>query len=39
MSGPLIVGIGGTPRPGSTTERALALALRCAEQAGARTGI
>ena len=37
MSGPLIVGIGGTPRPGSTTERALALALRRAEKAGART--
>ena len=37
MSGPLIVGIGGTPRAGSTTERALALALRAAETAGART--
>jgi len=37
MSGPLIVGIGGTPRAGSTTERALALALRHAEAAGART--
>lgn len=37
MSGPLIVGVGGTPRPGSTTERALALALRHAETAGART--
>jgi FMN reductase len=37
MSGPAIVGIGGTPRPGSTTERALELALRHAEQAGART--
>jgi FMN reductase len=37
MSGPLIVGIGGTPRPGSTTERALTLALRHAEAAGART--
>jgi FMN reductase len=35
--GPLIVGLGGTPRPGSTTERALALALRQAEDAGART--
>jgi len=35
--GPLIVGVGGTPRPGSTTERALALALRHAEVAGART--
>jgi FMN reductase len=37
MSQPLIVGIGGTPRPGSTTERALALALRQAEAGGART--
>jgi len=37
MSGPLIVGIGGTPRPGSATERALILALRQAEAAGART--
>jgi FMN reductase len=37
VSGPLIVGVGGTPRPGSTTERALALALRHAEAAGART--
>jgi FMN reductase len=37
MSGPLIIGVGGTPRPGSSTERALALALRHAEKAGART--
>jgi FMN reductase len=37
MSQPLIVGIGGTPRPRSTTERALALALRQAEAGGART--
>jgi len=37
MTGPLIVGIGGTPRPGSSTERALALALRQTEAAGART--
>ncbi|MGZ3280955.1 MAG: NADPH-dependent FMN reductase [Phenylobacterium sp.] len=37
MSQPLIVGIGGTPRPGSSTERALVLALRQAEAAGART--
>jgi len=37
MSGPLIVGLGGTPRTGSTTERALALALRHLEDAGART--
>jgi FMN reductase len=37
MSSPLIVGIGGTPRPGSSTERALMLALRQAEAGGART--
>jgi len=37
MSGPFIVGIGGTPRAGSSTERALAIALRAAETAGART--
>ena len=37
MSGPLIVGIGGTPRAGSATERALAISLRAAENAGART--
>ena len=37
MTGPLIVGIGGTPRPGSSTERALILALRQAEAGGART--
>ncbi|MEO8114452.1 MAG: NADPH-dependent FMN reductase [Phenylobacterium sp.] len=34
---PLIVGIGGTLRPGSTTERALACSLRMAEAAGAET--
>jgi FMN reductase len=34
---PLIVGIGGTTRAASSTERALAFALRGAEQAGART--
>jgi FMN reductase len=34
---PLIVGIGGTPRPGSATERSLAIALRAVEDAGART--
>jgi FMN reductase len=34
---PLVVGLGGTPRPGSSTERALALALRSAEARGART--
>jgi FMN reductase len=37
LSAPYIVGIGGTPRAGSTTERALAIALRAAENAGART--
>ena len=37
MTGPLIIGVGGTPRAGSTTERALALALRHAEQGGAQT--
>jgi FMN reductase len=34
---PLVVGIGGSPFPGSSTERAVALALRRAEQQGART--
>jgi FMN reductase len=34
---PLIVGIGGTTRPGSSTERALALALAHAARAGADT--
>ncbi|RAK59228.1 FMN reductase [Phenylobacterium hankyongense] len=34
---PLIVGIGGTIRPGSTTETALACSLRAAEAAGAET--
>jgi FMN reductase len=34
---PLIIGIGGTPRAGSSTERALTLALRQAERGGART--
>jgi FMN reductase len=33
---PLVVGIGGTGRPGATTERALDLALRAAERNGAR---
>lgn len=32
---PLIVGIGGTTRPNSSTDRALRLALRAAEEAGA----
>jgi FMN reductase len=34
---PLIVGLGGTVRPGSSTERALGVALRAAEAAGAET--
>ena len=34
---PLVVGIGGTVRPGSSTERALACSLRAAEARGART--
>lgn len=34
---PLIVGIGGTPRVGSSSERALAIALEAAREAGART--
>ncbi|WP_327328574.1 NAD(P)H-dependent oxidoreductase [Streptomyces sp. NBC_01210] len=34
---PLVVGIGGTGRPGSTTDKALAMALRGAAEAGART--
>jgi FMN reductase len=33
---PLILGIGGTVRPGSSSERALAMALRAAETGGAR---
>ena len=37
MRPPLIVGVGGTPRANSATERALTLALRAAESAGART--
>jgi FMN reductase len=37
VTGPLILGIGGTPRANSSTERALGLALRAAERAGART--
>ncbi len=36
-TGPLIVGIGGTMRPGSATEQAVRAALSAAEQAGART--
>lgn len=34
---PLIVGIGGTTVPGSSTERALAIALAAAQRRGART--
>jgi FMN reductase len=34
---PVLVGLGGTIRPGSSTERALACALRVAEAAGAET--
>jgi len=37
MSQPVIIGVGGTPRANSATERALALALRAAAAAGART--
>ncbi len=37
MSAPRIIGIGGTPRQGSTTERVLALSLRAAAAAGAET--
>lgn len=37
LSRPYIVGIGGTPAPGSSTEQALTLALAAAEEAGART--
>jgi FMN reductase len=36
-SRPFILGIGGTPRQGSTSERALAISLRAAELAGAET--
>ncbi|TVR06240.1 MAG: NADPH-dependent oxidoreductase [Salinarimonadaceae bacterium] len=34
---PLIVGIGGTPRPQSSSERALAISLEAARDCGART--
>jgi FMN reductase len=37
--GPLIVGLGGTVRPGSSSEKALVLALATAEAAGARTAL
>lgn len=36
---PLVVGIGGTTRAGSSTERALRVALQAAEEAGARTDL
>ena len=36
-TGPLIVGIGGTTKPGSSTEQALAVALAAARAIGART--
>lgn len=37
VPGPLIVGLGGTGRPASSTERALRIALAAAERMGART--
>jgi len=37
MSGPVIVGLGGTTRPHSTTERALVFSLKAAAALGART--
>ncbi len=37
MTAPLVVGLGGTVRTGSTSERALIKALEAAEAAGART--
>lgn len=39
MSAPLIVGIGGTPTPGSSTGAALRVALAAAERSGARIQI
>jgi FMN reductase len=36
---PLIVGLGGTTRPGSSSERALAVALDAARELGARTDL
>lgn len=38
-SPPLILGVGGSTKEDSTTERALKVALRAAEQAGAKTAI
>lgn len=37
MTAPLILGVGGTIRPGSSTERALQVALRAVEAKGGRT--
>jgi len=39
MSKPLVVGIGGTPKPNSTTEHALKVALAAAADCGARTSL
>ncbi|WP_052745767.1 NADPH-dependent FMN reductase [Allosalinactinospora lopnorensis] len=36
---PFVLGLGGTVREGSSSERVLRFALRCAEQEGAHTGI
>lgn len=36
---PFVVGVGGTIRPGSSSEKALAMALACARAAGAETAI
>src|SRR6266545_5852515 len=36
---PLVVGLGGTTRPGSSSERALAFALDAAQELGARTDL
>ncbi|HEY2717892.1 MAG TPA: NAD(P)H-dependent oxidoreductase [Solirubrobacterales bacterium] len=36
---PFVVGLGGTPRPGSTSERALEIAMAAAREAGARTAV
>lgn len=39
MARPLILGIGGTTRPGSSSERALSVSLRAAERDGAQVGL
>jgi FMN reductase len=36
---PVVVGLGGTTRPGSSSERALAIALAAAQELGARTDL